>query len=165
MPSLCNPHKVEGEAVEAKYRLAMVEKAVEDIEGFSVLDLEVKRGGSSFTAETLEELIQLEPNRQFSLILGDESVSSLPRWHRIDEIIEWVPLLIGRRQLDFDGGECLRHPKLWEAVTSGMTPTSLMEISATSIRERLKEGLYSGHLLPAKVLDYIAELGLYSNHG
>ena len=44
-----------------------------------------------------------------------------------------------------------------------MTPTNLLEISATEIRQRLKKKLYCGHLVPAKVLDYITLHRLYSS--
>jgi len=164
-PANFNPHKSEGDAVSVEHRLAMVERAIEDITGFSVVDLEAKKEGPSYTAETLEQLIANESGRQFFLILGDEALPALPRWHRIEDIVEWVPLLVGRRQLQPDGGSCVEHPKLWDAALKGMTPTSLMEISATAIRDRLSKGLCCGHLVPAKVLDYIKQHRLYSSHG
>lgn len=156
-PAGINPFKQEKEQTAAHHRLEMARLGVGGL--FRVLDLEILREGPSYTFDTLEAL---GPS-QFSLILGEDALPGLHRWHRIEELIQKVPLLIGSRK-----GEKLESipgsPALLEAIRAGLTPTRTLEISATEIRQRLQQGRICRHLLPQEVLDYIKTYNLYYTH-
>lgn len=163
-PAHCNPHKVGIETAAANHRLKMLEIALEDLPNFGIVPNELQREGISYTIDTLRELIAEEQNEpypsQFYLILGDESVPGFFQWKDPKEIIKLAPPLIGRRflspKLDLEG-----DPVICEALHKGETPSRIMEISATEVRERVSKGLYIRHLVPAKVVDYIYQNHLY----
>lgn len=163
MPSSANPHKDENPATDAAHRLNMVEIAVKDVPRLVCSDLEVVRGGTSYTIDTLRALdaTRTTSARQFFLLLGDDAAGSLPKWHEPEKIVQMVPLLVGRRQVKFDITALQGYPSIFKAVQKGLTPTSLLEISATQIRERIRKGLYCGHLVPGPVLEYIKQHRLY----
>lgn len=165
-PAQISPHKQKMTPTPVHHRLAMLELALCDIPNFKVLDIETKRQGPSFTIDTLRELIAIENQysnqKEFYLILGDDSLPEFSRWHLPEEIIKLVPLLIGRRSSQCQSLEFKGNPAICEAIRNGLTPTRLMEISGTEIRQRLQQGKYVGHLLPAKVMDYIYKHHLYS---
>lgn len=151
-PALINPHKIHKQTVSVEHRIKMLQLALQDVPKCKVECIEAGREGPSYTIDTIRALIAREAKNaltyQYHLILGDEAYSGFSQWKESDEIIKLVPILIGRRLLNQD-------------LHIGPT-TRLMEISSTDIRRRIAEGLYCGHLVPAKVLDYIYANKLYS---
>ncbi len=156
VPAHISPFRTQEPLVVAEKRLTMVELAVQEIPGFRVLDLEVKRSGPSYTIDTIKEI--LSTGEEIVLILGEDALTGFDRWKEYEEIIRQVPLVVGSRQ---GSQRATFPPEVESAIKKGTTPTSLMEISATALRQRLKKRLYCGHLMPSKVLDYIYENQLY----
>ncbi|HSX12390.1 MAG TPA: nicotinate-nucleotide adenylyltransferase [Rhabdochlamydiaceae bacterium] len=146
----------------AKQRRAMVTLAIGAVPGFSILDDELERAGPSFTIDTMRHLIQSRPKAELFLILGE--LKGLEKWKEIDQLLSLAQPLIGARQgnsresVDLNGLSGASR----KALQQGMTPISIMEISSTKIRERLKQKKYCGHLVPEKVLNYIYEHKLYT---
>jgi len=122
-------------------RFEMVKLAISPIKEFAALDLEIRRSPPSYTIDTIDELVS--DKNDYTLLLADDVYSSFSMWKEVERIREKVEILVVKR--DQEG---LKIPQ--------------MEISSTRIRERLKKGLYCGHLLPPIVLDYIYENQLYS---
>lgn len=163
-PATISPFKQHEKSVEPKHRLAMLQLAIADIPGFKIIDYELTRPGPSYTIDTIEFLLN-EMNkqpvpRQLHLIIGDDMLEGLPNWHRIDDIIRLVPLLVGCRLSKYEL-EKIENPLLQKAVDRGMTETRRMEISSTDVRNRLSAGLCCRSLVTEKVLDYINKHHLY----
>jgi nicotinate-nucleotide adenylyltransferase len=165
IPAQINPHKVESNPTPMHQRLIMTQLAIQDIPKFHLKDLEKERPPPSYTIHTLRAFISEEayspaPN-QFYLLMGEDSVPGFSRWYLPEEIVQLVPLLIGSRS-GFSQYELANYElSLREAIQKGLTPTRLMDVSGTTIRERLSQGLYCGHLLSASVLQYIQKNQLY----
>ncbi len=158
-----NPLQLEKKAAPIEHRLKMIELAIQDNPQFKLIDIEAKKEGPSYTVDTLQQLVEEgEDKRQIYLIISDELISDICRWKDPQKIVELVPLIIGSR---------LREPKIpiggdakiVEAIKNGFTKTALLEISATDIRKRIKEGQSCENLVPEKALKYIAHHGLYKN--
>lgn len=162
-PVQISPHKLETHPTPAHHRAEMLKLALEGIPNFHLTEIELKRQGPSYTLETLKTLMAQEKNsshpRQFCLMMGDDALPGFFTWHQPEEIVKLVPILIGRRRLEFP--EFIGDPTLCVALKKGVTPTKIMDICSTDIRKRLKAGQYCGHLLPAKVVDYIYANQLY----
>ncbi len=158
IPAKVNPFKLEKKLQPMEHRRKMVEMAIEDIPGFFLHDVESQREGPSFTIDTLTQLKEEYPNNYFRLILSDETAEHFYRWRDPEEICKMAPVLIGTRH--FIG----ENPPIFKGITTkeAWTPIRMLVISATDIRDRIKKGLYCGHLLPKKVLDYIYSYRLYS---
>lgn len=145
--------------VEATLRLKMVELAINEIPQFKVLKNEITKPPPSYTIDTVTEIVQAYSDHQFFLLLGEDSLKHLMAWKEPLRLVQQIPLLIGGR-----GGEdtlpSFPH-EIHAAIENGLLKTSLFDISATTIRERLKNKLFTGHLIPAKVLDFICVNQLY----
>ncbi len=169
IPVQLNPHKTaQDPPVSFDHRLAMTQLALEGIPYFFVKDVEKQRPPPSYTIHTLQAIVAeeaLNPGpHQFYLLMGEDALPGFIRWHLPEEIVRLVPLLIGSRS-----GSWLYEIKddslaIWEAIQKGLTPTRLMDVSSTEIRQRFKQGLYCGHLVPASVLTYIQENQLYPSN-
>jgi nicotinate-nucleotide adenylyltransferase len=158
IPAKVNPFKLEKKLQSMEHRRTMAALAIEDIPEFKIYDVESQREGPSFTVDTLRQLTSAHPDVKFRLILSDETAEHFNRWREPEEICKMAPPIIGTRH--FKGNtppkfEGISNPQAW-------TPIRILEISATEIRSRLQKGLYCGHLLPKKVLDYIYSYRLYS---
>jgi len=160
-PAYLNPHKLDTTSSSVEDRLNLVKLAIEGIPQFRLTTIEVERSGPSYTVDTLEKLHKSHPDKEFYLILGEDAAASLPNWRNPERIIQIAHVLVGSRILKtlvLKGS-----PEICEAIKKGMVRTNLLDISGTEIRERVKNKLYSGHLAPLKVVDYIYAHHLYSN--
>lgn len=157
-PAKISPFKTHLAPVDPAHRIEMLKCAIGDIPGFSLLDIEVKREGPSYTVDTLLDLRRQFPQHRFYLLMGEDVLPKFFKWHKPDEIVTLATMLVGQR----DGAaEILGDPEIQKALKKGMTKTRVMDISSTEIRERLKKRDYCGHLIPAKTLDYIYQNDLY----
>lgn len=168
VPAQLNPFKTQTLPTSLDHRLAMVKLAIQSIPEFYLKDSEKKRPSPSYTIHTLQAFIKEQAAHptlhQFYLLMGEDSVPGFFQWYLAEEIVQLVSLLIGSRS----GIWCYpldNHLSLpiCQAIQAGLTPTRLMDISGTVIRQRLAQGLYCGHLVCASVLDYIQANQLYSS--
>lgn len=160
-PANLNPFKENRKPISAHHRLKMLELALEGFPQFSILENELLRPAPSYTIDTIEELLKSneKPNTYYYLIIGEDSLSGFPMWHRAKEIIQLTTLLVGIRT----GNKAILCDDLeiQEAILAGMTPTKTIDISSSEIRERISKKKTCFHLLPSKVLDYIYANRLY----
>lgn len=153
-----SPFKKERSAAGKDHRKEMTRIGIEGFSGFELFLFEMEKGGVSYTVETLRHLREKERFAELFLLLSQESVHSFHRWHHAEEIVSLARPIIGMRE----GWKGTIPPSpIEKELALGLTPTPLMEISSTSVRERLKKNLYCGHLVPGKVLDYIEQNQLY----
>ncbi|MFC2049208.1 nicotinate (nicotinamide) nucleotide adenylyltransferase [Chlamydiota bacterium] len=166
IPTLLSPFRVHDTLLPPHHRLKMVELALEPLEGFKVLSDELDRPPPSYTIDTLKTLVSQHTDAEFSLLCGEDTLLRFQEWRDPLEIVRLVPLWIGTRPHSalLESLPSLgMSAEMASAIRKGIVPTRQLEISATEIRERLKKRLYCGHLLPAKVLDYISAHQLYFN--
>jgi nicotinate-nucleotide adenylyltransferase len=147
--------KVDGRPISpAEVRLAMVEAAIAGIEGFEVCDLEVRRPGLSFTADTLVELAGFHPDAMLHLIVGADAASGLGSWERADEVARRCVLVIvnrpGQAVPDLDPEWTVRHVEM-----------PAIDLSSTDLRSRIADGVPCNLLVPDGALRIARERGLY----
>lgn len=145
-PAFCSPFKSAKPPVASpEHRLAMLRLGLEGVPKFRITSLEIEREGPSFTIDTIHLLLEKE-RAQFRLLVSEETAAHFDRWKESAELLRLAPPLIGTRKTAEPG-----HPS-----------TPIMDISSTDIRNRIAKGLYCGHLVPAKTLDYICKHLLYT---
>lgn len=135
-------------------RLALVEAAVGEVEGLEASDVEVRRGGTSYTADTLAGLAAAHPGAELVLILGSDAAEGLPSWERAGEVRAAAAIAVVTRP----GAEAGSPPRGWR-----WTPveTPRLEVSSTDLRARVTDGRPLDYLLTPAVIDCIAARGLY----
>jgi nicotinate-nucleotide adenylyltransferase len=138
---------------DAQARMAMVEAACLGYPGLEPSDLEITRGGNSYTADTLEQLCG--PNREIFLIIGSDLVDDLTSWKRWEEIPPLCTLAVAHRPGEAESGELAPG---WRSVTIRVPA---LEISSTELREMASEGRPIDFLVPANVIDVIVSKNLY----
>jgi nicotinate-nucleotide adenylyltransferase len=162
MPVGHAPHRELADDPGAEARLEMVELAAGDDARFAISRAELDRPGPSYTADTLRDLKEKSPDGELFLILGGDQAAALPSWHEPESVLSlatvavversnWsrnaIAITIGRR---LPGAERIRYLDM-----------PIMQISSTSIRRRVAEGLPIRYLVPDRVASYIGANGLY----
>lgn len=149
--SVQNPLKAKKQ-VNFEKRFEMVKLALKPINNFKALDLEAKRGPPSYTIDTVKELKKDFPDVKFYLLLGDDHLLHFNKWKNFEKLVELATPIFATRT---NGNLVdLQFKPL-------ITKIPMIDISSSTIRERLKNNLYCGHLLALPVLDYIKQNGLY----
>jgi nicotinate-nucleotide adenylyltransferase len=148
IPADMSPHKTETKPSTAQDRLAMVQRAIADEDGFAASDIELLRPPPSYTVETLRELKALYPGDELILLIGADNVAKFETWREPDEIRKHARIAV----LDRAHHEI---PDDWTVVRR------LVDISSTDIRRRIQAGKSIRYLTPDSVCDYIREHGLY----
>ena len=163
VPSAQPPHRVAALAP-ADDRLAMTRLAVDDDPRFEVSNVEVERGGMSYTADTLAELHRSHPEDELFLILGWDAARLFRTWHEPDRVSNFASMVI----LDRPG---LAQPEPSELASLGLDPARVVkchlptpDVSGSELRRALAAGLSVAGKLPASVERYIAEHDLYRDN-
>jgi nicotinate-nucleotide adenylyltransferase len=158
MPAAVPPHKPEGSKSDADDRLTMVRLAVRDHPGFLASDLELRRTGPSYTLNTVRELTSSGEWKgcELFLILGVDMLIDFAGWHKPDEILKHVRLLVMERP----GYDLTRAEKRFLA-QSTLVKTPLIQVSSTRIRQRVREGKSVRYWVTDPVERFIFEKGLY----
>jgi nicotinate-nucleotide adenylyltransferase len=136
-------------------RLAMVEAAVGDVPGLEASDLELRRAGQTYTADTLAELHERLPGVELHLILGSDAAAGLPTWERADEVRRLARLVVVTRP----GSEALHAPEGWDHV---VLEVPRLEVSSTDLRARFRDGRPLDYLVTQPVQHLIRDRGLYA---
>ena len=163
------PHKeLPAGSPTAAQRLEMTQLAAEATElgdRVEVLDLELRREGRSFTSDTLEALKAQYPEDELWLLMGTDMFLSLQTWHEPERVLSLVNIAaFGRRAADTESSFAVQREYLcrtWpQANIRTLSISSVVEVSSTELREKLKAGQGSELLAPA-VYGYILREGLY----
>lgn len=151
------------EVAPAEDRLRMTELAIKRNRSFKCLDLEVKRGGYTYSYETLEELTRAYPGDTFYFILGADCLFTLETWKYPERIFQCCRLIVAVR--DDVSLEIMTEKKEELEQRYGgeilLLPFVRMSLSSTKIRERIRQGKSVRYMLPDSVLTYIEGKRLY----
>lgn len=149
------PWQKEGtrEITPALDRFAMVEAAVEDVEGLQAGRTEIDAGGDSYTADTLVTLGETYPEAELFTIVGDDAAAGLQTWDRFDEVVASSQMVV----VDRPGIPVELSPEIdWIRVE-----VPRLEVSSTDLRARFVDGRPLVYLVTEPVLDTIADRALY----
>lgn len=166
VPAYQSPFKVaSGQRSEAtpQQRFDMVAAATILHPQFSVSDVELSRGGVSYTVDTVQHMRDEHPDAELFLLIGSDQAIEFVRWHRWEDIVRNAQLCIVRRPfLLTDEMEQRTTERL---TVDGRRPVwisaPLLELSSTEIRQRVATGKTINYLTVKAVRDYIETHGLY----
>ncbi|WP_246540567.1 nicotinate-nucleotide adenylyltransferase [sulfur-oxidizing endosymbiont of Gigantopelta aegis] len=183
IPAFQSPHK-DSPQIPLEQRLEMVAQAIKDEPRFVLDEREIQRGGASYTIDTLKSLRQDYPERPLCLLMGMDAFAGIDQWHQWQAILDYAHIIVSHRP-----SMCAdRHDKLIFSATverfyqahkadennindsigqclSGtihLEPVTQLAISATDIRNRLKNKQSIRYLMPEAVINLIKYYDLYT---
>ena len=154
-----NPHKKKETLLDDYLRLELVRLATEDYPKIKPSAVEFKLPQPNYTVNTLAHLQEAHPTYVFSLIMGEDNLDSFHKWKNHEVIIQNHPIYVYPRRSNLDKKEdanaLINHAKVH------FIAAPILEISATFIRESIKNKKNIRPLLPEKVWAYIDHNNLF----
>jgi nicotinate-nucleotide adenylyltransferase len=162
----------------AEDRLAMASAGVAGIEGISVLDLELRREGPSYSLLTVREIAERNPEADLLFLIGADAFAEITAWHRYGDLLAECDFLLLPRpgiapeasfppgiRIEPEGNRCYNLPGCSYRLPGGrrlLCPVlPVLDISSRSIREKVRRGRSLRGLVPPEVERYITDHGLY----
>lgn len=145
----------------AATRFALVAEAVARVnarlgqDGLEASDIEIQRGGETYSADTLEELRSSGEDHLF-LLVGSDAAAGLDSWSRPEVIRELATTVVVERGGRVGG----RPPADWDHV---VVSVPVMEVSSSDLRARFADGRPVEALMPPTVIDGVRRLGLFES--
>jgi nicotinate-nucleotide adenylyltransferase len=156
----------------------MVAAAVAGLPGMEVSDLEIRRGGASYSLQTVADFRRAEPSTGFLFVMGADSFAEISTWHRYGELLEACDFILLPRpgaggdpvppagmRIEKEEPHCYSWKGKSYRIPGGrrlFCPSlPALEISSSSIREKVRTGKCIRGLVPPEVERYIFEHGLY----
>jgi len=182
MPCYLPPHKVEDAVLSADARLRMVELAIEDNPHFEISDMELKRGGKSYSVDTIRQLKNLYGDfYETFFIIGMDSYVDIGSWKDYHELFSMTDLVVAKRPgglldtggkppvdflpVDIKDEFCYDAEKNIVVHTSGKVTyfldSTMLDISSTKLRKQVSKRLSLRYLVPPEVESFIKERALY----
>jgi len=165
VPAANPPHKLHLRQTDAGHRLEMARRAVAGDRRFSVSNLELQRGGISYTVDTVRSLKLARPDADWVLIVGSDTLVDLHNWYKIDELLDLCEVASFLRPGEADPEEIAAKVLVAERhrqrLLGNIIEAHLVEISSTEIRQRVADGRSIRYLVPPEVEEYIIEHSLY----
>lgn len=184
VPTFIPPHKIVNESIAAEHRLGMIKAFCASVPGnvFEAEDCEIKRGGVSYTYDTLTYLTdkykdQLEG--KLSFVMGDEVAAEFHKWKNPEGIAELADFIITHRYPDagvlesklvknnpngdYEGDFRTKFDEKKFGYPCVYLKEPLLPVSSTQVRGRILEGRSFKYLIPQAVYDYIRNNNLYVN--
>lgn len=151
LPNQEPPHKQKSGLITNEDRLYMLELVTKKVPNFRIETIELERQGPSYTYDTMKKLKDIYPDFQFYFIIGADMVEYLPKWHKVDELMEMVSFIgVNRPNYENQTNFPINHLDVPE-----------FAVSSSLIRERIREGKTIRYLLPDSVIEYLEEKNLY----
>lgn len=166
IPSAAPPHKANSDLASPEDRLEMVRLAIAGEPGFEVSDIELHRQGPSYTILTIEAYRrELGSDVQLYWLIGGDTLPELGTWYRVGELVDLCRIVTASRP-GFEAPDLsplltVLTPAQIERLRGGMIKTPLVDISATQVRQRVREGPSLSGLVPDRVAEYVLRHGLY----
>lgn len=158
-------HKNYKGLAEPKHRLAMAQLVIAGQKRFEASDMDIKRGGRTFSIDTIRALKRkYKTGTEFYFVIGADSLVDLPRWYKIGELSRLCRFItIARPGYDFN--KLIKGLPFPEEVIDDMRrlyqSSPRINISSTRIRENIRMGKAIKSLVPKVVASYIMEHRLY----
>jgi nicotinate-nucleotide adenylyltransferase len=162
LPAAIPPHKVGRDCASATDRLAMLRLALAKYPYFRLDEMEIKKGGLSYTFETISAIRKKHPNDDVYFLIGADSLVQLDTWYHSKELIDEVKFVVAKRpgyKPDMEKLEYQFGPGFMDKLI--FVNTVSMNISSTKIRERVRQGKKITGLVTPEVEQYILEHQLY----
>jgi len=177
VPTCKPPHKQLVAEVSFAHRLAMVEAALADYPSFYSNDIEGRRGGTSYSVDTLQQLSETYPQHEYFFIMGLDSFQEIAHWKDYPRLFEFAHIVVAARpgfvgslqellpvaiadRFCYDSDS--KNLQFYRGFSLLKVAHTCRDISSTEIRQQLSMNRDIGEQVPLSVLEYIRAHQLYT---
>ena len=165
IPCSTGPHKKDGPRATDRQRTEMLEMGIAGHAGFEVTEMEIKRGGVSYTIDTLNQLKTENLDDELFLLMGDDSLEHFSEWKSPQEICDLATILVvsrpGSGEVDLSVLKPFVGKSRYQLFCDSKIESRNIEISSSGIRAGVNAGKSVRYLLPRAVQKYIETQKIY----
>lgn len=161
LPTNASPHK-SGEFAEAFHRFNMCEIAFNKYDNIEVSDLEIKRGGISYTIDSLNQIKKVYTNSEIYLLVGSDMFFNINLWKDAKKIFKNSHICVACRT-HFEYVKIVTHSKLLQNIGADIIVIEIspLELSSSEVRRKLKNNVSIKDIVPVGIYEYIIKNKLY----
>ena len=156
-----NPFKEKKSLLNDHNRLDMVQLAIKNYPKMRASNVEFSLPTPSYTIDTLTYLQEKHPDYSFSLIMGEDNLKSLHKWKNYELLLKNHQIIVYPRILGEDISTPLNVTELKNHENIHQINAPIIELSATEIRNMIKEGKNTRPMLPPEVFEYLDGSSFY----
>ncbi len=166
IPSGRPPHKPDKVITSSEHRYNMLELGIKDNSKFEIDKFELDKAEPCYTINTVKYFLRKYAEHKLYWLIGSDSLAELPSWYCFDELIELIDIISAYRG-GFERERVLAelresvNERQYEKLSQGLIRTPMIEISASEIRKRVKNGISIKYFVPESIEEYIIQNGLY----
>jgi len=153
-----NPFKNKSTLLSERDRMHLVNLAIDDNYNFKTSDVEFNLPKPNYTIDTLTYLSEKHPNKNFTLIMGGDNLTHLHKWKNFEVLIKNYKIIVYPRP-----GEKIEIKDQLKNAKIKIIEAPMLSISATYIRNQIKENKSVKYLVPDKSLEYLESMKFYQN--
>lgn len=165
VPSAISPLKQHGATATDRQRCEMIEFAIAGHESFFLSKMELERGDTSYTVDTLTQIRQDHPDDELFFLMGGDSLNTMDLWKQPADILQLaLPLIVnrpGEGKVDYSKLSKYVDADRLAEIEKLAIESPLIDISSSNIRQRIGEGRSVRYQLPRSVEKYIQTQPLY----
>ena len=186
IPAALPPHKDLKYVISATDRIEMTRLAIQDYPDFVLSDVELKRSGPSYTVDTVQQFQHhLEPGSDLFLIMGLDAFLEIDTWKSYRQLVKMLPIIVMARPLKKNSATHTEWSTMTQLIHSQISDgyqysdekqcylherykaiyrhsISMLDISATKIRQLVRQKRSIRFLVPQSVETYILNQGIYT---
>jgi nicotinate-nucleotide adenylyltransferase len=153
VPTNIPAHKNTFNLIDQFYRLKMIKLSIKGIKKFLVSDIEIKKGGISYTIDTIKELYDMyKCKNKIGVVFGDDLLNELSQWKEIDSLSKITDMICMYRK----SSKVIKSKYKLKWLQN-----RIINISSSEIRERIKNNLPINFMVSEKVNNFILKKKLY----
>lgn len=163
MPNNMPEYKKNREILPSDKRLEMLKLIAAENNDIDVSDMEIKRGGYTYTYDTLREILNQKPELKIYFIIGSDSLVSIRKWYKYEEILRMCTLLVAQREENYNEmkrfSDNLRND--FGFANIDFLDVKPYDAASSDIRKKIHDGKLPDDILPDVIVKYIKENKLY----
>lgn len=163
MPNNLPAYKANKDIADISHRRNMIDIAIENEPYISISMMEVKRGGITYTSDTLEEIKLRNPSMKIYFIIGADSLFSITKWHNYKDVLRLCTLLVARRSSDYNNMEEYALELIKDCGCGDIRFIYMdeIEVASSEVRKNISDGKMPCEMLPEGLDLYIKKNKLY----
>ena len=163
MPNNMPAYKETEDIISSEHRINMLKLASSHLEKTTVSAMEILRGGTTYTIDTLREIKNINPHIHIYFIIGADSLYNIEKWRAFKEIFKNCTIIAAKRECALDDIKEYSNnlKKKYPDLDIQFLDTKAIDISSSELREAIKSGNITDEYIDKLVVEYIKTNNLY----
>lgn len=163
MPNNIPAYKDSNGVISSNHRINMLKLAMKHIEKACISDMEIVRGGNTYTIDTLRQIKSYNPDINIYFVIGADSLYNIEKWREFEQVLSLCTIVAAKRDCDFEDIIDVSEELMRKYPQSNikLLSTNAVNISSSHLRNDINKGIYDKEYLSDDVVDYIKANRLY----